>query len=76
MLYNLPKKRNERCLKNCNVIAVLVSCCPALTFAETATHAVKPLTPHQERMKTCNADAKGKKGAERKAFMKSCLGNK
>ncbi|MFA7657736.1 PsiF family protein [Acidithiobacillus thiooxidans] len=46
---------------------------PALSFAETATHAVKPLTPHQERMKTCNADAKGKKGEERKAFMKSCL---
>jgi len=24
-------------------------------------------------MKTCNADAKGKKGDERKAFMKECL---
>lgn len=46
---------------------------PAVSFAETATHAVKPLTAHQERMKTCNADAKGKKGEERKAFMKSCL---
>lgn len=46
---------------------------PAVSFAETATHAVKPLTPHQERMKTCNADAKGKKGEERKTFMKSCL---
>nr|WP_301179170.1 PsiF family protein [Acidithiobacillus marinus] len=46
---------------------------PAVSLAETATHAVKPLTAHQERMKTCNADAKGKKGEERKAFMKSCL---
>lgn len=27
----------------------------------------------QEKMKTCNADAKGKKGEERKSFMKSCL---
>jgi hypothetical protein len=27
----------------------------------------------QEKMKTCNADAKGKKGDERKAFMKACL---
>lgn len=29
--------------------------------------------PQQERMKTCNAEAKGKKGDERKAFMKTCL---
>src|SRR5512139_2854125 len=27
----------------------------------------------QEKMKACNADAKGKKGDERKAFMKACL---
>ena len=27
----------------------------------------------QERMKTCNADATGKKGDERKAFMSECL---
>ena len=27
----------------------------------------------QEKMKACNADAKGKKGDERKAFMKVCL---
>lgn len=27
----------------------------------------------QNKMKTCNADAKGKTGDERKAFMKSCL---
>ena len=27
----------------------------------------------QDKMKTCNADAKGKKGDERKAFMKDCL---
>jgi hypothetical protein len=30
----------------------------------------------QEKMKTCNADAKDKKGDERKAFMKTCLSNK
>jgi hypothetical protein len=31
--------------------------------------------PQQEKMKTCNADAKAKalKGDERKAFMKQCL---
>ncbi len=27
-------------------------------------------------MKTCNADAKGKSGDERRAFMKGCLSNK
>ena len=32
----------------------------------------------QDKMKTCNADAKTKdlKGDERKAFMKECLSNK
>jgi hypothetical protein len=40
--------------------------------------AEKHLTPQQERMKSCNADAKAKdlKGDERTAFMKTCLGNK
>ena len=35
-------------------------------------------TPQQDKMKTCNADAKTKalKGDERKAFMKECLGAK
>ena len=36
----------------------------------------KAPTPQQERMKSCNADAKGKSGDERKAFMKDCLGGK
>ena len=30
----------------------------------------------QNKMKQCNADAKGKKGDERKAFMKECLSKK
>lgn len=29
--------------------------------------------PQQNKMATCNKDAQGKKGAERKAFMKDCL---
>ena len=33
----------------------------------------KTLTPQQEKMKTCNAQAGDKKGDERKAFMKTCL---
>ncbi|HXA96189.1 MAG TPA: PsiF family protein [Candidatus Dormibacteraeota bacterium] len=33
----------------------------------------KKLTPQQEKMKTCNADAADKKGDDRKAFMSQCL---
>ena len=31
---------------------------------------------HQNKMVTCNKDATGKKGDERKAFMKECLSKK
>ena len=33
-------------------------------------------TAQQSKMATCNKDATGKKGDERKAFMKECLSNK
>lgn len=33
-------------------------------------------TAQQSKMTTCNKDATGKKGDERKAFMKDCLSNK
>lgn len=33
-------------------------------------------TDQQNKMKTCNAEAKDKKGDERKAFMKECLSAK
>ena len=33
----------------------------------------KKLTPQQERMKECNAQAAEKKGDERKTFMSTCL---
>ena len=47
----------------------------ALSFG--AAHAQeKAKTPQQEKMATCNKDAEGKKGDERKAFMKSCLSAK
>ncbi len=46
----------------------------AAAAAPTAA-APSPKQSQQERMKTCNADAKTKalKGAERKTFMSSCL---
>lgn len=33
----------------------------------------KKLTPQQEKMKACNAQAADKKGDERKTFMSECL---
>ncbi|MGA7949080.1 MAG: PsiF family protein [Thiobacillaceae bacterium] len=36
----------------------------------------KPLTAQQQKMKDCNAEATGKKGLERKVFMKECLKKK
>lgn len=36
----------------------------------------KAKTPQQIKMAQCNTDAKGKKGDERKAFMKDCLSAK
>ncbi len=44
-----------------------------------ATFALAPQAQaagQQNRMKACNADAGDKKGAERKAFMKTCLSEK
>jgi hypothetical protein len=49
-------------------IAILLACAVA-AFAAQAT-------PQQDKMKACNAEAKDKKGDERKAFMKECLAAK
>ena len=47
------------------------------TLTATTASAKEP-TAQQQKMTTCNADAKTKdlKGDDRKAFMKSCLSNK
>ena len=45
-------------------LALSLGAAPTLASAKTA---------QQEKMSTCNAQAAGKKGDERKAFMKSCL---
>ncbi len=44
-------------------------------FAQDMSKTGKALTPQQEKMKTCNAEAKAKAlaGADRKTFMKTCL---
>ena len=51
---------------------------PALTVAALLLLApqARALTSSQQRMKDCNAEAGGKKGTERQAFMKTCLSEK
>ena len=49
---------------------------PAAAPAAPAVAASAPAaekTPQQSKMATCNKEAEGKKGDERKAFMKDCL---
>ena len=47
----------------------------ALSLAPLSASA-REATPQQSRMATCNKEAVGKKGDERKAFMKQCLSGK
>lgn len=42
-------------------------------WAQAADPAPTEKTPQQNKMATCNKEADGKKGDERKAFMKECL---
>jgi hypothetical protein len=48
-----------------------VLCAGSAFAADTAP--AKTLTPQQQKMKDCNAQATDKKGDERKAFMSQCL---
>ena len=51
----------------------------ALGAALSLTFAASPVlaaNAQQSKMTTCNASAAGKKGDDRKAFMKDCLSNK
>lgn len=47
-----------------------------LFLAPISFNPVFAATAQQSKMKSCNAEAKDKKGDERKAFMKECLSNK
>ena len=53
---------------------------PQASTAPAASHSMqapaKVRTAQQQRMADCNKEATGKKGAERKAFMSSCLKGK
>ena len=50
--------------------------CAALLLMPIAFHTAHAETDQQNKMKSCNAEATGKKGDERKAFMKECLSAK
>jgi hypothetical protein len=47
-----------------------------LSLSFGAAHAADAPTAQQTKMGTCNKEAAGKKGDERKAFMKECLSAK
>jgi hypothetical protein len=55
---------------------LLTLICMGFAMAASGAYAADAPTTQQSKMKTCNADAKGKKGDERKAFMKECLSAK
>jgi hypothetical protein len=58
-----------------SVIALFLGCLSLPALAADAP-ASAPLSQQQSKMTTCNADAAGMKGDERKAFMKDCLSAK
>ncbi len=49
---------------------------PAVAQTAAAPAAAPAKTAQQTKMGTCNKEAEGKKGDERKAFMKQCLSAK
>lgn len=57
---------------------LLVALCLTLATGVAFAKEEKAATPQQSKMADCNKEAKEKdmKGADRKAFMKSCLSNK
>jgi hypothetical protein len=59
-------------------LLALFACAPALAADTKADKmaADTKMTPQQEKMKTCNDNAKDMKGDDRKAFMKTCLSAK
>jgi hypothetical protein len=66
-----PEEGDPSMKKLITVVALAL----ATTFALSAQAADKP-TAQQSKMGECNKEAGDKKGAERKAFMKTCLSAK
>ena len=57
------------------LLSLMAAATLALSLGAVPT-AASAKTAQQEKMSTCNAQAAGKKGDERKAFMKGCLSAK
>lgn len=55
------------------VLSVCLSLAVTASAIAAPQAAKKDPTPQQQRMSTCNTQATGKKGDERKTFMSSCL---
>ena len=51
----------------------LLSCALMALFAAASVPAMAAGNAQQDKMKSCNSQAAGKKGDEHKAFMKECL---
>jgi hypothetical protein len=63
-------------LKTSSLVALIFSAAisaGSAFAADTTPAATKTLTPQQQKMKDCNAQAGDKKGDERKTFMSQCL---
>ena len=58
------------------VFALSMSLSAVAQTPSPSTPAAPAKTAQQSKMTTCNKDATGKKGDERKAFMKECLSAK
>ena len=59
-----------------SIIAISLATFSLHAAAADAPNGATQRTPQQNRMAACNQDAAGKKGDERKAFMKTCLADK
>jgi hypothetical protein len=70
-----PPKKGTDMLQPRPVVAAALAAAVLMAPA-WALAAQKELTPQQQRMGACAHEAKGKKGAEYKAFMKECLKSK
>jgi hypothetical protein len=70
--------KENRMFKNLMIALALTAAAAASALAaETKPAAASPAkSAQQQKMAQCNKDATGKKGDERKAFMKSCLSKK
>ena len=54
------------------MLCLALACSPGLA-ADTKKEPSEAQKAQQQRMTDCNAKAEGKKGDDRKAFMKNCL---